>query len=120
MAKKPRLNVPSIPNGLGVHGRELWKSIQAEYGIADVGGMALLFHACAGEDRAEDCRESIERDGSLIQTKGGPRAHPLIREELNARAFVVRTLQKLGVTLEPVKPMGRPPTKVGVSFRDDD
>lgn len=73
-----------------------------------------------GADRAEDCAAAVARDGSIIATKSGPRAHPLIREEMNAHAFVVRTLQKLGITLEPIKPMGRPPSPVGVSFRRDD
>jgi hypothetical protein len=32
----------------------------------------------------------------------------LLRDELNGRIFVSRNLERLGVTLEPVKAMGRP------------
>jgi hypothetical protein len=119
VAKKLRLiatNPASIPAGLGKHGSSLWRRIMAEFNIQDVGGKELLFQACAASDRAEDCREAIKKDGQLISTKGGPRAHALIREELNARSFLVRTLQKLGVTLEPIKAMGRPPKPLGVKL----
>jgi hypothetical protein len=36
------------------------------------------------------------------------RANALIRDELQARAFVVRTLGKLGLEAEPAKAVGRP------------
>ena len=122
MAKKLTIvsstsDLATIPSGLGVHGRSLWRRVMKDYNITDCGGLELLYQACAGADRAEDSAAAVARDGSIIQTKSGPRGHPLIREEMNARAFVVRTLQKLGVTLEPLRPMGRPPSPVSVTFR---
>jgi hypothetical protein len=32
-----------------------------------------------------------------------------LREELAGRAFVARTLERLGLNVEAIKPMGRPP-----------
>jgi hypothetical protein len=43
-----------------------------------------------------------------VTTKVGPKAHPALRDELNGRAFICRTLQRLGVTDQPIKAMGRP------------
>jgi hypothetical protein len=43
----------------------------------------------------------------------GPRDHPLLKHELAARSFVVRTLQRLGLNMEAVKPTGRPPHGIG-------
>ena len=116
MAKKPKLSVVSPgatgiapPRKLGVHGMWLWDAIMAEYDIADVGGRELLAQASAALDRGEALREAIDRDGEVIATPNGPKAHPALRDELQCRAFVVRTLEKLGVTTEAVKSPGRPP-----------
>ena len=104
----------SPPRDLGRHGHELWNAIQTEYAIIDRGGIELLAQACAAADRAEALAEAIERDGSVVYSESGaPRSHPAIKDELNARALVVRTLERLGVTVERVKPVGRPPGKYG-------
>jgi hypothetical protein len=113
MAKLRVFNGTAIPSGLSNYGQSLWKRVMVEYSIDDVGGRELLYQACRGADRAESCADAVKRNGLMI----GSRPNPLVREEMNARAFVVRTLQKLGVTLEPVKSPGRPASPVGVSYR---
>jgi hypothetical protein len=35
--------------------------------------------------------------------------HPCVKQELSTRAFGVKTLQRLGITQEPVAPVGRSP-----------
>jgi hypothetical protein len=97
------------PRTLGQHGGDLWRSIMSEYVIDDSGGREMLCQACQALDRAETCREAINKDGELIKSKTlGIREHPLLKHELAARSFVVRTLQRLGLDVEAVKPMGRP------------
>jgi hypothetical protein len=60
----------------------------------------------------------IDQDGEIVSTKSGPREHPLLRGELQGRSFIVRTLGRLGVTEETLKPVGRPPSGgIGVSFK---
>jgi hypothetical protein len=98
---------------LGKHGANLWRNIRNEFEINDAGGLQMLWLACQQLDRAESCRETIDRDGELIRGKSGPREHPLLRHELAARAFVVRTLQRLGVNVEAIKPVGRPTGGIG-------
>jgi hypothetical protein len=99
-------------SNLGKFGQSLWNRVQAEYGIADVGGLELLYQACTAADRAEELSALIARDGAVVRGVNGPREHPGLRAEMAARAFVVRTLGKLGVTTEPIKPMGRPPSSL--------
>ena len=65
--------------------------------------------ACQSADRAEDCRLRIAQDGQVVETRQGPKDHPLIKHETAARSLTIRTLQRLGLDLEPLKPMGRPP-----------
>lgn len=100
--------VPAPPRGLGQHGLALWTAVQAEYAVEDAGGVELLAQACAALDRAEDCREQIERDGSVIRTKTGLRDHPLLKHELANRAFITRAIGRLGLDVEAVRSVGRP------------
>jgi hypothetical protein len=66
--------------------------------------IALAIIVCIG--LAKITRE----DGEVIRTRTGVRAHPLIREELSARAFFTRCVQRLGLNLEPLRSgVGRPP-----------
>jgi hypothetical protein len=47
-----------------------------------------------------------------VRTRTGIRAHPALRDELN-RAFITRTLTKLGIATEPIKSPGRPGGGIG-------
>jgi len=106
----PTASSSSPPSNLGPAGLSLWNSVMAEYQIADVGGLELLAEACAARDRVQSLREAINRDGETFVSRSGlVRAHPALRDELAGRAFVCRMLEKLGITVEPLRPVGRPP-----------
>jgi hypothetical protein len=116
MAKKLRLvssthgelrAKPSRP--LGKHGSSLWHRILTEYQLEDAGGLELLLLACEQLDRCEVMRAQIDKEGEVLPTRNGVREHPLLRYELQARAFVGKTLLKLGLNVEPLRPLpGRP------------
>ena len=103
----PNLSLPAPPRMLGRHGIALWENVQAEYSIEDPGGLELLAQACAGIDRAEALAERINADGEVIVVRGVPKPHPCLREELAARSFVCRVIERLGLNLEAIKPIGR-------------
>ena len=101
----------SPPRDLGRHGRELWDAVQREYGVADRGGIELLAQACGALDLVEALGEAITRDGAIVYGRTGPKAHPAVKDQIAARAFLVRTLERLGITSENIKPgPGRPPS----------
>jgi hypothetical protein len=100
---------PIPPSHLGEPGRKLWASIVAEYRIDDAGGLALLGTAAEACDRIWRCRETIDRDGELIQTRYGPKMHPLLPAERDARAALTRALYRLNLDLEPLKSLGGQP-----------
>lgn len=102
----PGSNLPQPPRQLGQHGLDLWTSIMREYHITDPGGIELLAQACTGLDRAEALAEAIAVEGAVVHTRTGYKPHPAIASELAARSFVCRTIEKLGLNLEPVKPVG--------------
>jgi hypothetical protein len=124
MSRKPPLTVvesdlTSIqpPRPLGAHGLKLWKSVMAAYRIDDVGGIELLAQACVSLDRAEQLAARIAEDGPVVYSKAGPKAHPAVKDELACRAFVCRTLQRLGLNVETIKPPGRP--SIGFGWRGE-
>lgn len=118
--EKPQFSIVSSettgippPRPLGEHGARLWGAIQAEYGIRDRGGIELLAQACGALDVVEALGAAIAADGAIVYGRAGPKAHPAVKDQIAARAFVVRTLEKLGVTTEPIKSPGRPPQPLG-------
>jgi hypothetical protein len=103
------LKVPDPPRPLGPAGQQLWESIQGEYNIQDQGGVAMLLVGCQAFDRAEKLRVEIDRDGEVVRLRNGNiRSHPALRDEVQARAQLMRCLEKLGLNLEPIKSIGRP------------
>ena len=112
MSTKPRAKPGgSPPRPLGKHGANLWAAVTHDYRIVDAGGVEILAQACAALDRAEALREAIDRDGLIVTVGGAPKDHPAIKHELANRAFVCRAIQRLGLDVEAVKPIGRPPSR---------
>ena len=100
------------PPELGAAGTALWDRVHSEYHLVDAGGVAMLEMAARQLDRAEACRVQINHDGELIRTNSGPKEHPLLKHELACRAFVARTLSRLGLDVEPLRSnAGRPGIK---------
>jgi hypothetical protein len=98
------------PGKLGAVGLSLWRDIVSSYEFSDRGSYETLFQACAAADRAASLRETIDADGEVIRTKMGIKDHPALKHEIANRSFVVRTLARLGLDLEPLRSgPGRPP-----------
>jgi phage terminase small subunit len=117
MGKKPALKLvratgpdPNAPpSNLREPGAKLWRAVMSEYDVQDAGGLAMLAQACEACDRLEALAEHIRNDGEIVRTKAGPKDHPALKHELANRAFIVRTLSRLGLDVEAIKPMGRLP-----------
>jgi hypothetical protein len=116
-----KANPLAPPSTLGKAGATLWRTIQTEYAISDSGGKEILLQICAATDDLHDCTVAIERDGAVIATRNGLREHPLCKRQLALRAFITRSVQRLGLTLETAKPIGRPPSAaVAATFDEED
>ena len=126
MVKKSRLTLVdqsdgtslSPPGTLGETGGNLWQTIMTEYDIRDSGGREMLRQACEAADRVDEFSTIIKRDGAVVSTKHRPKDHPLIKHELAARSFVVRSLHRLGLDVEPIGRIGRPAS--GIGWKGDD
>jgi hypothetical protein len=98
------------PRPLGPHGVALWAAVVREYEVSDAAGVEFLMQACLAQDRVEALATQISADGEIVRTRAGPRSHPGLKDEVALRAFIVRTIEKLGLNLEVLRPAaGRPP-----------
>jgi hypothetical protein len=109
----PRSDADGMPSDLGPEAQAFWRSSMREYRIVDVGGISLLRECCRALDRAERCRVLINRDGEIVQTKHGPKEHPLLKVEAINRSLAARLIRALGLDVEPIRSVGRPPVYGG-------
>lgn len=115
MARKPALTLvepgatgAQPPSTLGKSGATLWRTLTSHYCFDDVGGLEMLTQLCGAIDRVEALAQRIRTDGEVIYVRGVPRVHPALKDETQLRALICRLLQRLGLTVEAVKPVGRP------------
>jgi phage terminase small subunit len=115
--KKPALSVVTDQHSTGVQpprkldqsGRSLWNRVMSEYDISDCGGIEMMTLACEALDRIAVLRNEIEHDGAVIRTRGVIKDHPALKHIEAAEAFIVRTLSRMGLNYEAIKPsVGRP------------
>ena len=92
------------PADLGVAGKELWRQITSEFTLESSAEVQQFYEACCMEDRAVKLRKHIDREGEMVEIRGTRRDHPLLKHELGARAFVVRTLANLFPSVAAEKP----------------
>ena len=110
IAPLPAADPLDAPAELGEAGRKFWAAIHRDYDISDSGGLQMLTQICAAADRVAEYAAAISREGATFKTKAGLREHPLLRHELAARSFIVRSLHRLGLDIEPARhEIGRPP-----------
>jgi hypothetical protein len=98
------------PRPLGQAGRLLWDRFSRSYNFSDDAGAEMLCTICEARDTAARLETEIERDGDVIRTRGGSvKAHPAQRDLLANRAFIMRSIDRLGLNSEAVRPgPGRP------------
>jgi hypothetical protein len=107
---KSTLSRQEPPRPLNAEGRKVWSRFSASYDFADVAGSELLCQICEAVDLLTVLSASIEENGALIHTRaGGLKCNPAIREVTGLRAFITRSIHRLGLNNEAIGPMGRPP-----------
>jgi hypothetical protein len=95
---------PSRP--LGKHGRNLWDRCLLEYEISDSAAREMLLQAAEALDRLQELRAQITTGRASKKN-----INPSLKVEISNRIFIVRTLQRLGLNLEPLQSRpGRPVT----------
>ncbi len=104
------------PVGAGPAGRRLWSSVIEDYDL-DEHETALLVEAVRTLDLLADLEVVIKRDGPLVDSPQGLKAHPAVVEARQQRIVFARLLAALRLPSgdEHTKAAGsRPQRRVGV------
>src|SRR5687768_13191439 len=87
-------SIPKAPTGAGAAGRRLWRSILAEFEVAEH-EMALLRQAVHVAGLCDSLQVTVDREGVLL----GGRAHPAAVELRQQRILLARLIVALRVPL---------------------
>lgn len=82
------------PGGLGVDARELWSSVLEQFELEEH-ERALLVEACRTVDLLAKLEAAVHRDGPLLDSSQGVRAHPAATEARQQRIALARLLAAL-------------------------
>lgn len=72
--------------------------------------LKLLMLACEAWDRAKDAQAAIDKESLIcIDRFGSPHPRPEVKIKENATAQFAQLIKQLGLDLDEVRPVGRPP-----------
>lgn len=97
--------IPAPPRGCGPGGRRLWRSVLADFELAEH-ELALLRQAVRVADTCDDLQAVVDAGGLIL----GDRAHPALVELRAQRILLARLVVALRVPLgeqESERPAGR-------------
>jgi len=108
--KRPATAASPPVKGLSAAATARWKALQAEYGIVDAGGLAILLLHCQAMDTAAAAQKIIDRDGVTITDRFGvQRSHPATVVLRDSRSQMLATLRALHLDVKPLhESTGRP------------
>src|SRR5438309_11596574 len=110
---------PVAPAHLQSATREWWLSVVSRWDL-DPHHVRLLTLAGESWDRCVEARELLARDGLVMSTKAGLRAHPAVRIEVDSRIAFARLLRELDLDLEAPVAASRPVSLRSVATSRDD
>ena len=88
------MSKPKAPPGLAGAGRRLWDAVILEYELEEH-ETALLIEACRTLDLLGRLDRLVRREGPIVETPQGPRAHPAAVEARQQRIALARLLAAL-------------------------
>lgn len=82
------------PSGLAAAGKRLWSSVTTDYDLDDHEAR-LLLEACRTVDLLDQLDAAVRRDGALVSSPQGEKAHPAAVEARQQRITLARLLAAL-------------------------
>lgn len=103
------LSKPTAPKHLEPATRKWYAEVLSDFEL-EPHHERLLQAAAECWDRLQEAREVIRREGSYVEGRSGPRAHPAIAVERDSRIAFARLLRELDLDGESA-PDPRPPRR---------
>ena len=98
-------NQPQPPDHLSPAMQEWWRQVTAEHDL-DPHRQHLLRLACEAFDRCQQAREALTREGISVAGKYGPRQHPAVAVERDAKSAFARLVRDLKLDPPPSPKVG--------------
>jgi P27 family predicted phage terminase small subunit len=83
---------PQPPEHLSAEAAAWWRKVNGAYDL-EPHHLRLLQSACESWDRAQSARAQVDADGITVPGRYGPRAHPAIAIERDAKMAMMRALK---------------------------
>lgn len=87
------------PLGLSSEALAIYRQTLADYDL-EPWHVRILLEALRSLDRAEQARRQLDAEGLTIDGRFGPRPHPLLTVERDARSGFARLMKQLGLDIE--------------------
>jgi len=87
------------PKHLSTRSRRFWRDVLRDFDL-EPSGLAILRVACEAMDRMDEARSLVTAEGLTVEGRLGPRAHPALSIERDARLAMLRALRALGLDKE--------------------
>lgn len=86
----------TTPRGLRAGGRRLWAAVIDDFDL-DETAAAVLAEACYTVDELGELRVKLGAIEPVIESKHGPRMHPLYAEVRARRLLLAKLIQQIGL-----------------------
>ena len=111
-------STPKPPAGTRAGGRRLWTSVVKDYDLEEH-ELALLTEAVRTVDLLDELDAAVRRDGPLVESPQGTKAHPAAVEARQQRIALARLLAALRMPTgaedeRPADSLTRPQRRSGV------
>lgn len=103
------------PKHLDASGKRLWRAVLREYRLDAAHSLALLEAVCMAYGQMLAAGAIVAEQGLIVEGRYGPREHPALKIERDAREALRRAVRELALDPSEVLPEVRPP-RIG---RDD-
>lgn len=91
---------------LKTRGLAFWKIVTDEFTLTD-GDCELLLVACELLDRAQQCRELLEKDGlTIVDRFNQTKSHPALEGERQSLLAFIKVRRELGLDVAPEESRG--------------
>lgn len=114
----PIIDAPKPPSWLGKAARAEWRRIAPllmDRRILAETDLTTLAHYCAATGTVQEQQKTINREGYVVATERGPRAHPAVRIQADAMTRARLLAAELGLT-----PVSRNRPSIRTDQEDDD
>lgn len=91
--------IPAPPEGTKAGGRELWDEVVAHWTLSPL-ELRVLGEIVRSADLLDDLAEIIRRDGPVIDSPQGRKAHPAVAEARQQKIVLARLVSALRIPLD--------------------